>query len=146
MIKISSMAFAIVIGMGVFFGLYYFAYDLAYYSDGTQKYDINLPDSGAGNMTALWATMENTTTTLQDTLSGSETSWTTTAYNIFFSVPSNVLRILVTTADAGGKMIGILTGPESPLPIPSWVIIMLGVIITLIVGFTFVKFVFGSDG
>jgi hypothetical protein len=145
MIKISSMAFAIVIGMGVFFGLYYFAYDLAYYSDGTQKYDIDLPDSSAGNMTALWSTMENTTTTLKESLSGTE-SWTKTVYNIFFALPQSVIGTLVTTADSGGKMVGILTGPESPLPIPPWVITMLGVIITLIIAFTLIKFVFGSDG
>lgn len=145
MINISQMSMAIVVGIGVFFGIYWFGYDMAYYSDGSPKYDIGIPESTAGNMTALSDTLENTTGDLVKALSGSE-SWTKTAYNLFFALPNSVISTLAATANAGGKMLGIMVGPESVLPVPDWVIVIVGIMISLVIIFTLLRLILGGDG
>lgn len=142
--KISDIAILVVISLSVFLGMFYFMYDIAYYGDGTQKYNLTVPTSAEGNATALLREMNATARELESSLTGSQ-SWTQTAYNIFFSLPQSIISTTSTIANTGSKLVGIATGPEAKMPVPDWVIIMVYVLIAIIIVTTFFYVVMGRD-
>lgn len=134
----------VVASIAVFLGMFSFMFDLAYYSDGTQKYNISIPTSTEGNMTALLRNMNATARDLEGTLTGSE-GWTQTLYNIFFTLPQSVVSTLSTVSSSGGKLLGIVAGDESKIPVPDWVILVVFVLIGLVIAFTLFYMVMGRN-
>lgn len=135
--NISSLAIMIVVGLGVFMGMFSFMSDLK-----TAGYNITTPTGSEDDIDTLFSNMNQTATDLEHTLTG-EQSWIQTAYSIFFRLPNTAIGTLSTVANNAGKLMSITLGEESGLPIPSWIPSIILILIGIIISFTLLYLVLG---
>jgi len=136
--NISGIATVVVIGVSVFLGMYSVMFDL-----NMAGYNIDLPEGSEDSANQLFEDMNKTASDIENTLTGEE-SWLQTAYNIFFTLPSDAVNTLSVIANSAGKLLGIAAGEDmQSVPIPPWVTTMILTMIGLSIAFTLIYIVMG---
>ncbi len=93
----------------------------------------------------LMSDINTTAVEIKSSLTG-EQSWVQTAFNIFFTLPNNVMSTLSTISNSAGKVISLGTNEENPVAVPSWALYMMYTIIALMVVGSLIYLAIGRRG
>lgn len=135
--KISDLLIVVILAFGVMSGM------LAFMGDLSQSYDVAIPET-LSEQTEGYARQINQTAKDIIDVGSSEGGWGETAYNIFFKLPSSMFSTLTGSVSTVTSFFSIIWS-ETPLIIPNWFIVMVGILISIVVAFTGLYFITGRD-
>lgn len=124
--SIINLGIVVMVALGMFMGAY-----TSLYGFSQAGYDIE-PPGGSGTAGEIMEDMETTATDLKASLTG-EQSWLQTTFNIFFTLPNNVMSTLSTISNSATKMISIGVDEENPITVPNWALNLTYIFIAFII-------------
>ena len=136
--SIITLGFVVLVAVAMFLGAFTTM-------TGFNQAGYNVTALSNGTAMEIMDNMEATSTDLKDSLTG-EQSWLQTTFNIFFTMPNNVMSTLATVSNSAGKMISIGAGDDNPIPTPSWVMPIVYISIALMVVGALIYLALGRRG
>jgi len=135
-VKISDLMIMTAIAIAVFMGSITVMGELA------NNYGVSVPESSNTHITEIYSDVNKTANELQSTMTGDK-SWLETAFSVVFALPNTVTSTMVTMANSAGKLIGMATGEDMLVPIPSWVTMLVYLLIAIVITTTLVYLIMG---
>lgn len=137
--SIITLGFVVLVSIGMFLGAFTVAQ--GFQSAG---YDVT-PFTEDDKAQEIMDDMESTSDSLKDSLTG-EQSWIQTTFNIFFTLPNNIMTTLSLVSNSAGKMVAIGTGDNNPIPLPDWMLPIVYIVITMIIVSALIYLALGRRG
>lgn len=133
--KISDLIIIVILGFGVISGMFVFSNDLS------QSYNLTLNSNLQTEIENHVRSVNQTYTRILNETIGAG-SWVSTAYNIFFTLPAELMNTLVSFTSLVTSFFAVsLT--ESVIPLPSWFGLMITGLVLVVIIFTIVYMVLG---
>jgi len=135
---VSDLMVLTAVGIACFLGMFSLFSDIS----TNTSYNLTTPTGTQETVTQLQEDLNTTNTNIQKSFTQEE-GWEQTAFNIFFTLPRTVISSISTMINIAYKLASTSAGSDSEIPMPSWILPFIYIIIAIIIVTTIVYLAVG---